>query len=116
MKYLGHIMRTLFFDYQKKYNKDWDLLLNEILDEGEQESVTVNIVSYKYNGQTFIIWIGNRWYSYGYLYALQGNAVTPSLLFRPSFKVMVKLYKATHARQSEIIESCNGFFRRHLKR
>ena len=87
-----HIINTVMRLYQMDYNKQWDLKLNELLDNIKSledvtlENHTVLIGSYE-------IWISNKYYSYGYARSIGDRFVPEYLEFRPKFSTMKRLDK-----------------------
>lgn len=90
---MGHVLRVIFFAYQQKFNKEWDRKLNSILDKGEMIDLSPHVVNYEYQGNTYGIWVCNRWYSYANLYYFNDKDIGRNMQFRPSFRTMVKLHK-----------------------
>ncbi|AQW17601.1 hypothetical protein ACSOR1_003208 [Escherichia coli] len=90
--YLCHIFNTIFGFYQQPFLKEWDAMLNDILDKGlimEVDELTIKI---NYEGEEYQIWVGNRWYSYAHIYSLNGKLLTNRQEFRPRFRTMRRLH------------------------
>lgn len=101
----GHILRVVFCAYQRKYNREWDIKINAILDGGEFCSFSQCTIDYKYKGNYYDIWITNQWYAYAYLRAFNDELIRGDLQFRPSFKTMVKLHQKVMIFKSLDLES-----------
>lgn len=67
--------------FQKQYSKGWDEKLNELLDEYEIEPDGGHAVKIG----DVVVWISNRWYSYGHAY----RSRIPER--RPSIRTMIRL-------------------------
>ncbi|QGH60765.1 hypothetical protein [Serratia proteamaculans] len=113
---LGHVFRTVFGFYQKKFNQQWDSLLNEILENGDIQEVEKCTVDFSYKGDVYCIWISNRWYAYGNLYALNNKDVGSELEFRPAFKTMVRLYEITRHKHAAVINRDDDYRRIYVNR
>lgn len=95
--YTSHILKGLLFNfmYQRKYNKDWDALLNRYLDALEKgldhrkRCHTLDFLDY--NNDKVEVWIENRHYCFGHLYVKGGKRVREDLQFRPSIHTMIRL-------------------------
>lgn len=117
MKFLlGHVFRTAFCIYQKKFNKQWDCLLNRILDDGKLVKVELHTVDFLYQGGVYCVWISNRWYAYGNLYALNDKYVGSELEFRPAFKTMVRLYEVTRHQHAAVVNRDDDYRRIYVNR
>ncbi len=103
-----HLLRILFNEYQQPYSKKWDKLFNEILDHGQIISDETFTVTFEYRGHHFGIWYGNKYYSYGHLYMLDGDGIDHKCAFRPKFKTMKRFSK-------RIQDERNSFFDKFLK-
>lgn len=106
---LGHFLRTLTRFYQKPFNKEWDTLLNKILDNGMELKVGKHTVEYNFEGCVYSIWISNRWYAYANLNAFNGNTLESCLEFRPKFKTMQRLYEVTKQKQTDAINNAPDY-------
>ncbi|CAI1628882.1 Uncharacterised protein [Serratia proteamaculans] len=89
--YLSHTVNTLFFMYQEPFNHDWDTRLIQLLDEGKVISASRHCVTFSLHGMSYDVWVSNRWYSYGYLYEMDGKYVPKYLQYRPRFHTMRRL-------------------------
>jgi hypothetical protein len=107
--YAGHILRALTRFYQRPFNKDWDTLLNEILDNNTELKVGKYTAEYKFEGCTYSIWISNRWYAYAHLNAVNGNTLYSCLEFRPKFKTMLRLFELTKQKQSDALNHASDY-------
>ncbi|EOF6267714.1 hypothetical protein ACK1GW_004997, partial [Salmonella enterica] len=76
--YLCHIANTLTGMYQLPFSQEWDARLNKLLDEGVLLSVGEYTATFSAGENTVEVWIANRWYSFGHLYCLDGEYVSPS--------------------------------------
>lgn len=105
--YAGHPFRYVVGIYAKKYNKEWDKLLNNWLDHAPYE-VSKHTIRFKPRdiGGYIDVWIGNEWYSYGYMDTFNGKAV--NFAYRPSLKTMMRLHtivKPQHkSQEKEVID------------
>ena len=77
--YIGHAFRTVFRFYQMPYSEEWDTVLNELLDSLENGKASAEIrnhcLRFSFEKEVYEVWVANRWYAYGNLYAKQdGNA------------------------------------------
>ena len=99
--YIGHAFRIVFQLYQHPYSKEWDILLNELLDSLENgkcsAEVRTHCLQFKFEKEAYDVWVANRWYAYGNLYAEQKGNVRLSLgipdecRYRPKFSTMIRL-------------------------
>lgn len=99
--YIGHVFRTMFGFYQMQYSKEWDTVLNQLLDALEQGKCSAEIKNYcicfKFEKEVREVWVANRWYAYGNLYAEQNanvrwrNDIPREYQCRPKFSTMIRL-------------------------
>ena len=99
--YIGHAFRTMLRLYQMPYSKEWDTVLNELLDSLENGKCSAEIKNYcicfKFEKEIYEVWVANRWYAYGNLYAEQKANVRLSFgipreyQYRPKFSTMIRL-------------------------
>ena len=99
--YIGHAFRTMFGFYQMPYSKEWDTLLNELLDALEKGKASVEMhhhcLRFSFEKEAYEVWIANRWYAYGNLYAKQkanvhwNNDIPHEYQYRPKFSTMIRL-------------------------
>ena len=99
--YIGHAFRTVFGVYQTQYSKEWDTVLNQLLDAVEQGKCSAEIKKYcicfKFEKEVYEVWVENRWYAYGNLYAKQkanvhwSNDIPREYQYRPKFSTMIRL-------------------------
>ena len=83
------------------YSKEWDTVLNELLDALEKGKASAEICNYclrfSFEKEAYEVWIANRWYAYGNLYAEQKANVRLSFGIprecqsRPKFSTMIRL-------------------------
>lgn len=82
---------SLFFtSYLNEFSEEWDLLLNDIIGNGELVKVDRHTAYFKVGSSVYCIWISNKWYSYGYLYRVVGERDLKFNL-RPRAKTMLLL-------------------------
>ena len=99
--YIGHAFRTVFGVYQRPYSKEWDTVLNQLLDAVEQGKCSAEIKNYcicfKFEEEVCEVWVANRWYAYGILLAKQkanvhwNNDIPHEYQYRPKFSTMIRL-------------------------
>lgn len=89
--YLNHGLRLLFGMHQKPFCKEWDELLNSVMDEGEIVDSSECTITFQYAGKRYGVWIENQFYSFGHIYYLDGKSVASKYYRRPSLKTMVRL-------------------------
>ena len=99
--YIGHAFRIVFLLYQHPYSKEWDILLNELLDSLENgkcsAEVRTHCLQFKFEKEVYEVWVANRWYAYGNLYAKQkanvhwSNDIPREYQCRPKFSTMIRL-------------------------
>ena len=100
--YIGHAFRTVFGVYQRQYSKEWDTVLNQLLDAVEQgkcsAEVRTHCLQFKFEKEAYDVWVANRWYAYGNLYAEQkaanghwSNDIPREYQCRPKFSTMIRL-------------------------
>lgn len=68
-------------------------MLNDMISKWsslEITDLTTKFIDYK--GKTYEVWVGNRWYAYGYLYTINGRHIKWCDAFRPRFRTMRRLY------------------------
>ena len=99
--YIGHVFRIVFLLYQHPYSKKWDILLNELLDALEKGKASVEMhhhcLRFSFEKEAYDVWVANRWYAYGNLYAERKANVCLRLVipdeyqYRPKFSTMIRL-------------------------
>ena len=99
--YIGHAFRTVFRFYQMPYSEEWDTVLNELLDSLEKGKASAEIrnhcLRFSFEKEIYEVWVANRWYAYGNLYAEQNANVRLSFgipreyQYRPKFSTMIRL-------------------------
>lgn len=89
--YLCHAANTLFGMYQQPFLKEWDEMLNDIIDKGVIVGIDDLTIKFIYEGKEYEIWVGNRWYSYGHIYSIGGKYIKRDQEFRPRFRTMRRL-------------------------
>ncbi|ECI0119917.1 hypothetical protein XS87_04465 [Salmonella enterica subsp. enterica] len=104
--YLCHIANTLTGMYQLPFSQEWDARLNKLLDEGVLLSVGEYTATFSADENTVEVWIANRWYSFGELYRLDGEYVSPSCQHRPRFRTMRRLYAVVNDYAAKEVQSC----------
>ncbi|XEH50485.1 hypothetical protein NMD75_04235 [Edwardsiella tarda] len=92
--YIGHALRTVTGFYQLPFSAVWDWRLNEIIEDGDIVGCDSYTIDFCYCGNVISVWIGNRWYAFGKEYRVNGGIVPDSMMFRPTFKTMKKLWNA----------------------
>lgn len=109
---LCHIVNALTGMYQESFSQEWDDELNLIMSNGVVENTTGLTVDFRYENDIITVWTGNRWYSFGHLYRVNGNVVEDEFKFRPRFKTMVKLHKLfSEKRQSQLENQYREYFK-----
>lgn len=93
MGYVKHFFRLLFNDYIEPYSKEWDTQLNQMLTKGTIQSVCPHTVTIIYKGVVYRVWINNKYFSYGYLWAVNGRFLRVEEFRRPKFRTMLRLEK-----------------------
>lgn len=83
------------------YSKEWDTLLNELLDALENGKCSAEIHDYvlqiNCEKEAYDVWVANRWYAYGNLYAKhevdvhRSNDIPYEYHYRPKFSTMIRL-------------------------
>jgi hypothetical protein len=91
IKYIGHSIRTATGFYQKNFSEKWDVLLNELLSDGEIVQLSIHTISIKKDNKIYSIWHSNKYYCYAYFYENDGFGIDDNLQFRPRFKTMLRL-------------------------
>ena len=99
--YIGHVFRTMFGVYQRSYSKEWDTVLNELLDALEKGKASAEIrnhcLRFSFEKEAYEVWVDNRWYAYGNLYAKQkanvgwSSNILREYQYRPKFSTMIRL-------------------------
>lgn len=99
--YIGHAFRTVFRFYQMPYSEEWDTVLNELLDSLENGKASAEMrdhcLRFSFEKEAYEVWVANRWYAYGNLYAEQKDNVRLSFgipdecQYRPKFSTMIRL-------------------------
>lgn len=80
-----------FIFFQQKYSAGWDSIVKEMIENWNVTSVDEYTITFAKGEETREVWIGNRFYSYGYLYRANGEYVPIGLWNRPSVKAMLKI-------------------------
>ena len=106
--YLCHAANTIFGMYQQPFLKEWDDMLNDIIDKGLIVEVGELTIKFNYEGKEYEIWVGNRWYSYAHIYSIGGKYIKRSQEFRPRFRTMRRL-RDLHMNIFENQEACELF-------
>ena len=106
--YLCHAANTVFGMYQQPFLKEWDEMLNDIIDNGIIVDVDELTITFNYEGKEYEVWVGNRWYSYGHIYSIGGKQIKRSQEFRPRFRTMRRL-RDLHMNIFENQEACELF-------
>ena len=83
------------------YSKEWDTVLNELLDALEKGKASAEIrnhcLRFSFEKEVYEVWVANRWYAYGNLYAKQkanvswSNDIPREYHYRPKFSTMIRL-------------------------
>ncbi|CAI6187784.1 hypothetical protein I6N29_00390 [Escherichia coli] len=89
--YLCHAVNTLFGFYQQPFLKEWDEMLNDIIDKGLIVEIDDLTIKFNYEGKEYVIWVGNRWYAYGHIYSIGDKYIKRDQEFRPRFRTMRRL-------------------------
>lgn len=94
--YIGHALRTVFQLYQSPYSKEWDTLLNELLDALENGKCSGEMhhhcLRFSFEKGSCDVWVANRWYAYGNLYMTQKRTyISEKFMYRPKFSTMIRL-------------------------
>ncbi|WP_235219217.1 hypothetical protein [Escherichia coli] len=55
--YLCHAVNTLFGFYQQPFLKEWDDMLNDIIDKGLIMEVDELTIKFNYEGEEYLIWV-----------------------------------------------------------
>ena len=102
MSLFAHIGNTVFFMYQHKYSKDWDVKLNHLIEQfGESAKAGKHVIEL---GE-WEVWIANKWYAYGNAYRKAGESVDKTAQFRPSIFTMMRLDDLVQRKEKERVES-----------
>jgi|GEM_PF-1416772 len=93
---IGHVFRTVLGFYQHPYSKEWDRVLNKMLDKADIGEIDVTFGRYTVQFEKDEIWIGNKFYAYGYLYRTcakdsWSKSVSDHMQFRPKMSTMLRL-------------------------
>ncbi|UCQ42998.1 hypothetical protein [Edwardsiella piscicida] len=103
--YIGHALRTVTGFYQEPFSEEWDLRLNDMIENGDVVECRENAVDFLYRGSVISLWVGDKWYSFGYEYLINGGDVPEDMRFRPRFKTMKKLWGLhSNYRRKDLIE------------
>ena len=99
--YIGHVFRTILRLYQMPYSKEWDIVLNELLDTLEKGKASAEMhnccLRFSFEKEAYEVWVDNRWYAYGNLYAKQkanvgwSSNILREYQYRPKFSTMIRL-------------------------
>ena len=99
--YIGHAFRTVFGVYQMPYSKEWDTVLNELLDALEKGKASAEMCNcclrFSFENEAYEVWVDNRWYAYGNLYAKRkanvgwSSNIPREYQYRPKFSTMIRL-------------------------
>lgn len=82
-----------------QYSKEWDTVLNELLDALEKGKISADIhnhcLRFSFEKNVYEVWVANRWYAYGNLCAKQEanvhNGIREEYQYRPKFSTMIRL-------------------------
>ncbi|RTP91510.1 hypothetical protein [Enterobacter asburiae] len=91
--YLSHIGNTLFGMYQHPFSKDWDQILNQLLDEGECLFVEEYTAAFWLDGDVYRVWLKNHRFGYANLYQFNENPLPSVAHVRPRFRTMRRLHR-----------------------
>lgn len=92
MRYLIFLLIHFFIRHHRKFNKEWDKKLNQILDEFNIVEFNEYIVSLKHKRNIYDVWIANYPYDSFTLYSKNGFTIDNKLRFRPSIKTQFRFY------------------------
>ncbi|ENP0422108.1 hypothetical protein ACOGYR_001720 [Edwardsiella piscicida] len=113
--YIGHTLMTVTGFYQEPFSESWDLKLNDMIESGEVVECRECAVDFLYRGSVISVWVGNKWYSFGYEYLINWGAVPHEMRFRPRFKTMKKLFRIhSKHRRDELIEYYQSLHKRKI--
>lgn len=88
-------LKTRFLDWlnlrssyrQREYSPQWDRLLNDLI-EGGVTSFDDYTVTFYHNGNSYVVWVKNEFYAYGYLCVKNSERVPTRLQFMPKLSTM----------------------------
>ena len=91
-------LKTRFLDWLNlrcswrnyKYSPQWDQLLNDLIDSGVT-SFDDYTVTFYHNGNSYVVWVKNEFYAYGYLCVKNSERVPTRLQFMPKLSTMKRL-------------------------
>ncbi|WP_343463527.1 hypothetical protein [Pantoea sp.] len=89
--YLAHPIMVVTFGYQERYSAIWDKELNRLMDSDRNPEIDRYTAKFRVDGGEYEVWISNRYYSYGFIYRVDGIAAPKSMRKRPSLRTMRRL-------------------------
>lgn len=100
-----------------EYSESWDVALNTILDiysdTAKIDSTDYTIDFFSKGGNMVEVWVGNEFYSFGYLRRVCGVFTEEDAQFRPKKKTMLRLYrlkrKLLEERKEELKKDVDNF-------
>lgn len=106
MKYsiFSHALHYVFSFYEYPYSKDWDETLNKLMTKGEITELTERTITFFVGCDSYKVWISNRHYSFGHIWAINDINVRSELYRRPSFK-NIRALSALVVNQKRLRES-----------
>jgi|SRR5471030_805553 len=86
------------------FDKRWDALVNNILDEGEHVQTDKYNAKYIYQGQEYRIWLANGLFSIGASSMVKGEHVDCEMQKLPSIRTTLRIYKEVYLREVKRLE------------
>jgi len=90
MRYLIYFLRRVFVKHLNKFNKDWDIKLNKILDDYEIVESNRYYVTFQHNDDSYQIWIAGYPHASYRLEAKNGECLGDKEQFRPSIRTQYR--------------------------
>ncbi|HCL7572517.1 TPA: hypothetical protein N2X72_004195 [Escherichia coli] len=72
-EWFGHFCRTVLRMYQQPYSHEWDVQLNQLLDQGTVVNACKYTLTLHYEGTYYVVWTSNRWFAFGHLYQISDD-------------------------------------------
>lgn len=96
-EWFGHIFCTVCGYYQHAYAREWDALLNQLLDEGCVVGADAYTLTLRHEGTYYTVWTNNWMYGFGHLYRMGEDRyrmirIPDEDWRRPRFRTMLRLW------------------------
>lgn len=89
--YLAHPLMVITFLYQQRFSSGWDRELKRLMDSDPNPEIGRHTAKFRTDGREYEVWIANRYYSYGFIWRVDGIQAPKAMHKRPSLRAMRRL-------------------------